>query len=321
MKKLIAIVFTLVLFTGCENEPLDSDFSILNNPNIPTDPNDPTDPGSGSTDLALSVYELDTDISFTFFGVPIQTITNSDITITNNIITSSNILLTVAGSPPATENQTITRNGLGQIISDISTTPSGTVTNEYYVTYSGNDISQITYNYYDLEDPTFDEEYIYNFIFSGNEITRTEVGSTIETVFTLDNSGRLIKKESFDSSISIQTEELTYNSDGNVSNSVLSGENNSTISFGYDTFNNPLKVVYDEQYLLSFLSDEYDDEIGSPIAQFHATKNWSSTTIDGDTYNFILQYDAGNRISTRDISYSFDGGFSFVINERFNYVN
>ncbi|MEJ6792312.1 MAG: hypothetical protein QNK89_06195 [Lacinutrix sp.] len=321
MKKLIAIVFTLALFTGCENEPLDGDFNVLNNPNIPTDPTDPNDPGSGSTDLALSVYELDTDISLSFFGFPIQTITNSDITITNNIITSSEILLTVVGSPTVAENQTITRNGFGQIISDISTTPSGVVTNEYFITNMNNNISQITHNYYDQEDPSFDEGYVYNFTYNGSIITRTVVNSTIETVFTLDGSGRLIKKESFDNSMSIQKEELTYNGDGNVSSSLLTGDREGTLSFNYDTFDNPLKVVYDEQYLLSFLSDEYDDEIGSPLVHFHSTRNWSGTTIDGDTFNFILQYDANNRIIIRDISYNNDGGLSFVIDERFNYVN
>lgn len=318
MKKLILLVLTLTVFTGCVNEPLDSDFVGVNNP---TDPTIPTNPGSDSSDLTLALYELDTDISFSFFGVPIQTITNSDITVTNNIITASNLLLIVNGSAPVTENQTITRNGNGQVISDISTTLSGEVTNEYHITYTNNNISQITYNYYDLEDPSNNEGYIYNFTYNGNIITRTVVGSTIETLFTLDASGKLIKKETFENTVSIQKEEVTYNNENNVTNSIITGESEAVLSFSYDTFENPLKIVYDESYLLSFLSDEYDDEIGSEIAHFHASKNWSSITIDGDVFNFILQYNAANRIISKDMSYSYGSELIFVVNERFHYVN
>ncbi|WP_034061437.1 hypothetical protein [Lacinutrix jangbogonensis] len=321
MKKALLILFTIALFTGCENEPIDSSLTVITNPSNPTNPTNPTNPGSESSDLTLSLYELDTDISFSLFGTPIQTVTNSDINITNNVITSSNIELSVQGSTPVLENQTITRNGSGQVISDVSTTLSGAVTNEYFITYTSGNITEITYNYYDQEDPSFDENYTYNFTYSGNTITRTKVGSSIETLFSLNTSNKLVKKESFDNSVSILAEELTYNSDGNISNSITTGESEGEQSYNYDALENPLKTVYDEHYLLNFLSDEYEDEIGSVIAHFHASKNWTGVTINGDTFNFTLNYNTVNRISSRDIAYNFEGALSFIINERFNYVN
>lgn len=324
MKKLLLILISLSLFTACENEPLDNGFTDFNN-NQNNGNNNGNNGNNGnnsnSDDLTLSVYELDIDLSLSFFGFPINTITNSDINISNDIIVSSSIELSTNNSPFVTENQTITRNANGQVISDISVNESGQNTNEYFVTYSGNNISQIEYNYYDYEDPSYNENHVYNYAYNGNVITRTEVGSSITVEFTLNNNDQLIRKEAFENGASILAEDVTYNSEGNIISSVSSGESNNSATYAYDNFENPLKVVYDESYLLNFLADDYSDEIGGLIAQFHSTKNWNSVTVDGTTFNFDLQYNSANRIQSREISYNYGPEFSISINENFNYLN
>lgn len=322
MKKLLLILISLSLFTACENEPIDNGLSGFENPNNnPGGGNSGGNNNSDSDDLTLSVYELDIDLSISFFGFPITTITNSDINISNDLIVSSSIELSANDSPFVTENQTITRNSSGQVISDISVNESGQNTNEYFVTYSGNNITQIEYNYYDYEDPSYNESHVYNYTYSGNVITRTEVGSSITIEFTLNSNDKLVKKEAFDSGTSILAEEVTYNSEGNIISSTTTGESNNTATYTYDNFENPLKVVYDESYLLNFLADDYSDEIGGLIAQFHSTKNWNSVTVDGSTFNFNLQYNAANRIQSREISYNYGPELSISINENFNYLN
>lgn len=318
MKKILLLFVSLSLFTACENEPLDGGF-------FEADPIGGGGTGGGtgggggseSGDLTLSLYELDTDVTFSLFGTPIQTITRSDLNIANNILTSSTVEVSVPPAPAETETQTYTRNSEGQIISDISVNSDGVTTNEYIITYTDGKISQITYDYFEDDD----DDFVYNFTYSGNTAIRTEVGSNISTVFTTDASNRLIKKESFDGTTSIQVETVTYNADGNCSSSVRAGETNSNSTYTYDSNNSPLKVVYDEQYLLSFFGDEYEDEIGSVLAHFHSSKNWNGVNIDGTAYNFNLQYNSANRISSRTIAYNFGSDLSFEFSEVFNYVN
>ena len=314
MKKLLLILLTLTLITACENEPLESDLSGQDNGN---GGDNGGDDGSESGDLTLALYELDTDITFSFFGLPIQTITNSDINISNDKIQTSSIDVSVNGSPFETENQTYTRNGSGQITSDISVNSQGETTNEYIITYTNGVISQITYDYFedDLDD------YTYNFTYDGNLITRTEVGSSISTIFTIDGFDRVIKKESFDDTFSIQVETLTYDGVGNVNSSVTTGETESNVSYIFDDNTNPLKIVYNDNYLLNFLADDYSDEIGPSVAQFHSTNNWNGVTFDGDTFMFDLDYNTMGRLISRDIVYDFGSEFMVEINERFTYVN
>ena len=313
MKKTFLLFLSLSLFTACDNEPLEGEFFGLADP----DGEQTGGGGSESDDLTLSLYELDTDVTFSLLGTTIQTVTRSDLNVSNNILTSSSIEVTVPPAPAETETQTYTRNGQGQIVSDVSVNAAGTTTNEYTITYENGQISQITYDYYEDDE----DDYTYNFTYSGNVATRTEVGSNISTVFTQDNSNRLIKKESFDGTTSIQVETITYDSNGNCATSVRTGETDSNSTYSYDDYNSPLKVVYDEQYLLSFFSDDYSDEIGSVLAHFHSSKNWNAVNIDGTAYNFTLQYNSANRISSRNISYDFGSDLSFEFDEVFNYVN
>jgi len=316
MKKVFLLLISLSLFTACENEPLDSGF-FETNPIGGGGSDGGSSGGSESGDLTLSLYELDTDVTFSLFGTPFQTITRSDLNISNNIITTSSIEVSVPPTPAQTETQTYTRNNQGQIISDISVNSAGVTTNEYVITYTDGKISQITYDYFEDND----DDFIYNFTYNGNTATRTEVGSNISTVFTTDANNRLIKKESFDGTTSIQVETITYNADGNCSTSVRTGETSSNSTYVYDTNNSPLKVVYDEQYFLSFFGDEYEHEIGSFLAHFHASKNWNGVNIDGTAYNFNLQYNSANRISSRTISYNYGSDLSFEFSEVFTYVN
>ncbi|MFP4845346.1 hypothetical protein [Winogradskyella sp. PE311] len=312
MKKILLILCILSLSTACENEPLDTGFTQDSG-----DGNAGGNGGSESGDLTLSLYELDTDLTFSFFGIPLQTITNSDINISENKILSSSTAISVEGSPFETDNQTYTRNMTGQITSDISVNSQGQTTNEYIITYTNGSISQITYDYFEDDE----DDYTYNFTYTDNIITRTEVGSTISTVFTLDGFDRIIKKESFDDTFSIQIETLTYNGGGNINSSITTGETESNITYNFDDNTNPLQIVYNDNYLLNFLADDYSDEVGALIAQFHSTNNWSGATFDGEAFTFDLEYNSIGRILSRDIAYDFGAELMIEINERFNYVN
>ncbi|WP_430466665.1 hypothetical protein [Winogradskyella ouciana] len=311
MKKLLLLLLTLSLVTACENEPLDSGLTGQDGSD------DGGDDGSESSDLTLSLYELDTDLSVNFLGLSIQTLTNSDINISNDKIVSSTTSVSVEGSPSETENQSFTRNASGQITSNISVNSEGQTTNEYIISYSDGSVSQITYDYYEDD---FDD-YVYNFTYDGNAITRTEVGSSISTVFTLDGFGRVIKKESFDGTFLIQTESLTYTGTGNINTSTASGEFDSNNSYDFDDNTNPLQVVYNDNYLLNFLTDDYSDEIGPLVAQFHSSNNWNGATFSGETFTFDLEYNTSGRITSRDIVYDFGEDLMVEINERFTYVN
>jgi hypothetical protein len=311
MKKILLLLCAFTVITACENEPLDPDFAGGNNNG------GGNNGGSDSADLTLSVYELDTDTAINFLGIPIQTVTNSDINISDNKIVSSTTVFQLEGAPNETENQSFTRNAQGQIISNVSVNSNGVTTNEYIISYTNGQISQITYDYFEDD---FDD-YTYNFTYDGNLITRTEVGSNISTVFTIDGFDRVIKKESFDGTTSIQLETITYNGLGNINSSVGTGELDSNYTYSFDDNTNPLQVVYNDNYLLNFLSDDYSDEIGPIIAQFHSTNNWNGATFNGDTFTFDLQYNAAGRIASRDIAYDFGPDLMIEINERFNYVN
>ncbi|WP_417860117.1 hypothetical protein [Winogradskyella sediminis] len=310
MKKLTLLLLTLTVITACDVEPLDPAYTQGGG-------NQGGGTGSESADLTMSIYELDTQVNLEFFGAPIETITNSDFNIANSKIISGSNALSANGSPFENENLIITRNSSGQIINDESVNTAGVTTNETTITYTNGVISNITYTYY--EDA--EENYSYNFTYDGNTITRTEEGSSISTVFTVDNSDRIIQKESFENGFSIQFESISYTANGNISSSIRTGETDSNTTYQFDDNPNPLKVIFEDNYLLTFLDDDYSDEIGSPIAQFLSTNNWNGATFDGNVFNFDLEYNSAGRIESRVIAYNFGPELSFEFNERFSYVN
>ncbi|MEP5255503.1 MAG: hypothetical protein ABJQ39_10635 [Winogradskyella arenosi] len=310
MKKLVLIAFALSLVTACNTEPLDPEL---------TSGGGDTGGGSGSesADLTLSSYELDTDLFVSFLGLPIETTTNSKFNISNNIVVGGTNQISANQGAFETENQSITRNSSGQIISFSSVNAQGTTTNETLVTYTNGVISQISYDYYENDE----DDYVYNFTYDGNTITRTEENTTISTVFTVDSADRIIKKESFDGNFVLQTETIAYTANGNISSSTTTGEIESNTTYQFDDQENPLKVVFEDNYLLQFLEDDYSEELGPQIAQFLSTNNWNAASFNGSAFTFDLDYNTTGRISSRVIAYDFGPEFAFEFNERFNYVN
>ncbi|MDP5081773.1 MAG: hypothetical protein NWP87_03885 [Winogradskyella sp.] len=313
MKKVIFILLALSLCASCENEPLDPDLTEQGGGG-----DDGGNTGTESSDLTLSIYELDAKINLVFFGIPIETINNSNIIISNNKIVASTNALSANESSFEIENQTITRNSSGQIVRDVSVNSDGITTNETLVTYTDGVITQISYDYFIDED---EEDYIYNFTYDGSSVLRTEVGSNISTVFTLDGFNRIITKESFDGTFSIQAESVTYAGNGNIISSNTTGEVENNNRYLFDENTNPLKEVFEDNYLLTFLNADYSDEIGSQIAQFLSTNNWNGAIINGETFAFDLNYNTVGRIISREIAYNFGPEFNLKLNEKFNYVN
>lgn len=237
--------------------------------------------------LALNGYSFDVNSTVPFFGT---IIINSDFYFnSNNKVSTSTVAFTFFGQS-STENIVFTRDNSNRITGYTSMT-SGVLTNETTITYTG------------------------------NMITRTEIGSTISTVFTLNGSNQLIRKESFDGTISIKTEVLDYDGLGNCITSVITGEDATSSTFTFDTYASPLKLAFGDQYKLAFLNDDYSDQVGSSMAQFASPNNWLGITTPEGTVNFTVQYDADNRITNRSGSYDLGDGVLIQQSETFSFVN
>lgn len=287
MKKLVFILFALALVTACDNEPLDSAF------------NDPSGGNNNSNpeDLTLDKYELDIIINTSFFGIPLEILTKTDYSPIDNPLQSEiEITATSLGQTETrTETQTAEVNSEGQLVSSTSVNTLGQITNTTTITYTNGNISNITYNF--VEDN--EDDYEYNFSYNQNTITRTEVGTSITTVFTLENN-RFIKKESFDNGNLILSETVTYNNEGNCINSTTTGDSNNVATYSYDNFENPISnQIYNLGNELSILNDDYEDRIGDALAHYFASKNWISTSLNQEVFNFNITYDNFNRITSR----------------------
>ncbi len=303
MKRLILILLSITLFTSCDNEPLDN--TVLNTGN-----------GGGNTSddpLALNAYSLDLDSELPFVG---NLVLNTDFSFNSNNQVSNSIVASTFFGQTTTENVTFTRDNSNRITGYRSMS-SGVLTNETTVTYSGNNISSIVYNYVGDDE----DDYTYNFTYSGNNITRIEVGSTISTVFTLNGNNQLIRKESFDGTTSIKTEVLDYDGLGNCIASIITGEDATSSTFLFDTNDNPLKPAFRDQFQLSFLNDDYSDEVGSSMAQFASPNNWKGVTTPEGTVNFTLAYDTEDRIISRNGNYDFGDGVLIQQDEMFSFIN
>lgn len=310
MKQLILILLSVTFFTACDNEPLDADV-INNNQNNNGNGNNN---GNNNNPLALNQYRLDINSTVPLFG---NFLVDTDFNFNaNNRVNSATVTSTFFGST-STENVTFSRNNSAQI-TGFTSVSSGVTTNETTVTYNNDgNISEIEYNYI----PDNEDDYTYNFVYNTNTITRTEMGSNISTVFTLNNNNLLVRKESFDGDNPILLEILAYDGNGNCISSVISGEDNITSNFTFDTNTNPLKAAFSDQYYLSFLNDDYSDEVGTSLAQFASTNNWIGISTPEGTVNFTLNYDNNNRITTRTGSYDLGDGVLIELNETFQFVN
>ena len=289
MRKLLLLFISISFLVACDNEPLDRD--VLND-----NTNDNNGPVNTSDDpLALDLYILDISSTIPIFGT---TIINSEFSFNSNNRVNNTLVATTFFGQSFSENVLYMRDNLNRIIGYTSSN-SGVVTNETTIAYSGDKISQIVYNF--IEDDS--EDYTYNFSYFGNIITRTEVGSSIYTEFTLDGNDRLIRKESFDNTTSIKTEVLDYDGLGNCITSIITGEDASSSTFVFDANNSPLIEAFSDQYLLIFLNDDYSDNVGGSLAQFASPNNWIGIVTPESTVNFTVEYDTDNRITSRSGNY------------------
>lgn len=310
MKKLIVLIFSLALITSCQNEPLDGDFAGVD---IPTNPGNPGGE-TGSSDLTLSSYQFNLDTTTPIFGD--FTVDTDFVMNTNNKVATLDINSIFFGASIVGYG-TITRDGSGNITTLKSFEGTSQV-NQTNIIYNGSNISTIEYD--DFEDDT--EDYSYSFVTNGNIISRTASQNNITTEYTFNNANQLTKKESFENGIVIQTEVLTYNTAGNCTTVVTTGNfNDNNTTYGFDTFTNPLKASFSDQFLFSILEDDYSSEAGPTIVQFHSTNNWNSiTTADGQV-TFAMNYNASNRIISRIGTYDLEDDVVINQEELFNYLN
>lgn len=317
MKKTLLITSVLLAFFcfSCDDEPLDADIAIDNpTPGTPTDPTDPTDPidPTDPTTSALTTYTYDLTSTVPFFG---EIITDTDFNIQNGVVVSQNTELTIFG---ITENSlsTYTRNANGNITL-VQDNAGGAGQNTTTITYDGTNISQIQYDF--SEDN--EDDYIYNFTYSGNTISKTIEGSTDTTIYTFDTTNsRILSLEHFDNGTSTQTETLSYSSSGNCTQSIVtSGGTSRTATFNYDTFTNPLQTVFQDGYMLSVLNGEYEEEISGTIANFHGANNWIGGESTAGAFDFTVMYDTNNKILSKSGNYSSGDGITIVQSEVFQY--
>lgn len=318
MKKLIVLLLTFGLVTtSCENEPLDPILTGDDGSNNGGGNNDGGGNNGGGNNnndiLALASYSFDTNTNVPFFG---EFIVNIDYTFNSDNLIGGIITNSPVFGQDIVTNTEITRNSNNKI-TETNTFYLGQLSDVTTITYNGSgQITQITYN--DIE--SNDEDYEYNFSYSGNVVTKTEVGSEIITEYTYNNSDRLIKKESFINGNSIQLEVLEYDNNGNVISSIMTGDINTMSTYNYDSFENPLVEPFQARDYLSSLGDEYDDQAGNDIAQFGGANNWIGITTDNETFNFNVTYDNSNRILSRNGNFG-DSDVTITQEEVFNYVN
>ncbi|MDX1271650.1 hypothetical protein [Bizionia paragorgiae] len=307
MKKIVFLLSLAIAFTSCNNEPLDSDIIIG-----AEDPFTPTDPGTPSDDLTLATYSYNVDAQVPFFGT---ITTDSDFTFTNGKASAITTEASFLGTTSTTQTEIVT-NASNQV-TDLLSYEGSTLTNETLIAYDGQNISQIVYNF--IEDDT--EDYTYTFTYNANIATRTDADNGQTTEFEFDGNNNLIRKETFENGVSLQKETLSYLPNGNCASSTMTGETETTVTYAYDTFTNPLKQGFSNQYLLSLFNDDYDSQAGNIIAQFHGVNNWIASTTPEGTFEFTVNYIATNRISTKNSFVDLGEGATITQSEVFNYMN
>ena len=111
---------------------------------------------------------------------------------------------------------------------------------------------------------------------------------------------------------------MTY-TNGDCSVSTITGEGAATNTYVYDSFTNPSKTVFSDQYLLTLFDSDNNDEVGSVIAIFHSTNNWIRLEADQGNVDFNVTYDAENKITSRNGNFDLGDGISVSQSETFQY--
>lgn len=331
MKKVhtyVSILLLLICFS-CNNEPYDDDIIIetptTETPTDPTNP-DPVDPNPNPTDPTTpgaSMQLADYDYIKTFTSTPgNETSFTADFVINaNNQFLAQNTTFTFLGT---------TVNGTANILRDensrvtqVRTTVDGTIVNRTIVTYNLDKITEIRYE--DLQDSS--EDYTFTFIHLNNVITRTKENTNSTTKFTFDDTtNKLILRETMENGNVVKTETISYDTNGNLSSAVITGQDANTFTYSYDTTANPLLSSLNDLYLFSILNDEYDDQYEHWQAIIYSTNNvTSANTLQGNS-NLTIEYDASNRIISRNGTIfsslpSISNDVTITIDEQFQYIN
>jgi hypothetical protein len=192
---------------------------------------------------------------------------------------------------------------------------AGSVTNRTTFTYTGDNITQIAFE--DFEDPS--ENYTYTFTYTGNTVLRTNVAAAETMLYTFNSNSQLISMESFSGTTSTQLEVLTYDTNGNCVNSTLSGDTNVSNSFLYDNFTNPLKPVFNDQFLLAIFDNDNNSEIGTYLATFFSTNNWITLDSSDGVVDLNPMYNANNDITSRNGNIDLGDGVVIQQTEAFQY--
>ena len=312
MKKLILLLFTITLITACDNEPIDASFTGQGQ-------NNGGNNGGGNQNggaFALSGFTYDKFID-TGFGISsIETDFNIN---SSGLISSQETTFEVLGTSIDAAGPVI-RDNDGKIIETFVTDGTNTL-NTTSINYNGSDIVQIIYQ--DNQYP--DENYTYNFEHNGSSVTRTEVGATESTIFTFNSEGFLITRETLDNGTSIRVETFEYDSNNNLTSTVITGDGARTITYTYDDKTNPLKALFEDIFLYQLFNDNYDDQFEHWNAILGSTNNLLSATTPEGPSDLTVQYDAQDRIISRSGSINSAllnaGSGDITTDEIFNYVN
>ncbi|AXG68250.1 hypothetical protein KORDIASMS9_00443 [Kordia sp. SMS9] len=325
MKKIqsyFLLTLLLVCFS-CDNEPYDGEIFIEQpvtvdpTPDPEPDPVDP-DPIPGAS-LQLNDYDYiktfssDTGDDLTF---------TADFTINaNNQFLSQQTSISFLGS---------TTNAVSNVIRDensrvtqVRTTVDGVLVNRTIVTYNLDKITEITFE--DLQDASGD--FTFTFTHLNNEITRVREFTAFSTKFTFDEtSSKLIKRETMENGTIVKTENISYDANGNLSTVVITGQDANTYNYVYDNNTNPLLISLNDLYLYAILNDEYDDQYEHWQAMMYSPNNVASVTTQQGSSNLDIQYDANDRILTRNGTIftsvpTVSSDAVITIDETFQYIN
>lgn len=310
MKNLIFLLFTITLFTSCENEPYEAGELYEFGEQIDT----------------IVPSRILADYSFYFNSLP-NLLSDSDFYFTENINTTQYIEDSMSAFLTPS-NIEITRN-TNNNISEIKNYVNDDLKTTTEVFYTNSKIAQIRFT--NLEDNT--DNYIFNFEhFDNNVVKRTKAGTNENVTYTFLVSGgdRLFQTEFKEGDNEISFEIFTYGGgDGNISGSTKHINNQPTdflsTVYVYDEKTNPLKEAFINDFrFLIFNNNDSSAFIGNTIAQFYSTNNWKGIRegngLNPPEYNFTLQYDTYDRITNRVGNFSqYDNSISQ--SEIFNYID